>query len=515
MITLARYQSKHSKSGGYHSKKYIKNNRSDDDVKYIPSEEPQEYIQKPEPVFIDDDEDIYENEIDNDEYEASRRTKPMIVIIIILLILTVFGAGAYAVYNFVLKPPAPQIETVPTATMAPATKQEATKQEATKQEATTEPTESEEEKLEKAAREYVSGMSKDEKIYQMFIVRPETITGVDVATQAGDATKEALSKYPVGGIVMFSQNIEDKDQIKEMISNMQSYSKIPLFISVDEEGGAVSRVQEKLSTTELKDMYEYKDDGEDTAKKNAKTLADSIKALGFNYDFAPVADVWTNKDSDAIGERCYTDDYETATKLIPAAVEGFHQGNIITSLKHFPGLGGASEDTHDTLAHTSKSKNELLNEDLAPFKAGIAAGADSVMTAHIIVDELDSEKPATISKSVVPELLRKELDYKGIVITDSLQMSSITESYSTDELVVGMINDATVDIILDVNSIDDYYEAINKALTDGDIKETSIDESVVKIIALKMKYGIIKTDTKTTSQSKPAETKATIPTETN
>lgn len=507
---MARYKSRHDKSGGYHSKKYIENTRASEEERYIPSydqskhsheNQTSHYVPKKENrenIFIDDEYNNYkEPEAAEEDYEyedeeggGPRRTKPIVIILTILLIIAVLAAGCYAVYNFVLKEPQ-VVETMPPTVKKIATKQEATKQEATKQEATVEPTESEEEKLDKLAAAYVADMSKDEKIYQMMIVDPETLTGVDVATLAGDTTKEALTKYPVGGVCMFSQNIEDKDQITEMIKNMQSYSKTPMFISVDEEGGTVSRVQEKLQTTDIANMFTYKDESEATATANAKKIAQAISKLGFNFNLAPVADVWTNKDSDVIGERAYSDDYEEASKLVSAAVKGFHEGNVLTSLKHFPGHGSASEDSHVQLAHINKTKEELLRDDLSPFKAGIAAGSDTVMIGHIIVDSMDEEKPATLSSVIVPELLRKELNYNGVIISDSMKMASVTESYSTDEIVKGLIADATIDLILCPSSIEDYHTAINTALTNGDIKQEMIDNSVTKIIKLKIKQGII------------------------
>lgn len=488
------YKSRHDKSGGYHSKKYIENNRSDEEKKYFPSEKEND-LKTSEPEFDPVIDNGGSGSDDLPEYDSkSKKSKPLIIIIVILLTLTVLGAGAYAAYHFLTSPDVTPTEATVASTIAPATVDEATPQEATPQEATADPNESEDQKYTEAAAKYMETMSNDEKIYQMFIVKPETITGVDVATVAGDTTKEALAKYPVGGILFSSQNIEDTEQITEMISNMQSYSKTPLFTTVIEEGGTLSSCQEKLGTTELENMYSYKDRKESQAKINAKMISEAISKLGFNFDLAPVTDVWSNKDNTYIGERCYSDNFEDASKLIPAAVEGFHEGKMITTLKYFPGTGDAVLESEQSLPHISKTEEQLLNDELSPFKAGIAAGADTVTVGNVIADQIDADKPVSLSSKAVPELLRNKLSYTGIVMSDSIQSSALTQTYSTDDIVKGMINDATINILVDPGNIDEYYTAVNSAVTNGEIKQSAIDESVTKIIALKIKYGIIKTD---------------------
>lgn len=183
-------------------------------------------------------------------------------------------------------------------------------------------------------------MTLEEKIYQMFIVSPEQITGVNTVTAAGETTKLALQTYPVGGIMYSKPNMISQEQIKEVIDNSQSYSDINLFIAVDEEGGTVNRLMDTLGTTRIDSMYTYKNKGTKTARENARTIAKDMKSLGFNLDFAPVADVWTNPQNTVIGERAYSDDFKEAAELVNAAVEGFHEGGVLCTLKHFPGQIG-------------------------------------------------------------------------------------------------------------------------------------------------------------------------------
>ena len=165
---------------------------------------------------------------------------------------------------------------------------------------TTEVTEEEKPSL---VDETLAGMTLHEKVCQMMFVTPEELTGEDGVTVAGDATRQALENYPVGGIVYFAKNLESQDQVKEMIDNSQKYSSIGLFVATDEEGGVVNRLMDTVGTTYIGSMYYYKDDGDETAYENAYTIANDMSALGFNLDFAPVADVWSNPDNTVIGER--------------------------------------------------------------------------------------------------------------------------------------------------------------------------------------------------------------------
>lgn len=429
-----------------------------------------------------------------DHYQAkhgkSSAGSVIVKVLIIVLIVAVFAAGAWAVWNFVLnaEPKEEPTEAVPTvqndddvtfATLPP----------------TEAPTESEDEKAERLATDYMKNMTLDEKIAQLFIVRPEVLTGLDPddpATIAGDMTKEALEKTDVGGVIYFSQNIEDASQINEMIRKTQSFSKTPLFIAVDEEGGDVARIanNDSFNVTALENMYSYKDKGAQTAHDNAETIGKYLLPLGFNLDFAPVADVWSNAENTVIGERAYSDDYEQAAELVAGAVEGFHDAGVMSTLKHFPGHGDTAEDSHEELAVINKTADELKAAELLPFKAGIDAGADMVMVGHLMVPSMDENLPATLSATIVPTLLRQELGFDGIAVSDSLMMSAVADNFTVDEIVKGLFK-ADIDLFLDPENLDAYFEAINAALESGDITETDIETRVVKILKLKFKYGLL------------------------
>lgn len=336
----------------------------------------------------------------------------------------------------------------------------------------------------------LADMSLRDKVCQMMFVRPESITGIDVVTAAGDTTKAALEQYPVGGIVYFAQNMESKDQVKEMIDNSQSYSKVGLFISTDEEGGMVNRLMNTVGTTYIDSMYNYKDEGTQKAHDNAYTIASDMAALGFNMDFAPVADVWSNPDNTVIGERAYSDDYSQAAELVGSAVKGFEDGGVMCTLKHFPGHGDTAEDSHYSSAYVRRTKDEIMADEMQPFTAGIDAGAEFVMVGHLIVPDID-ELPATLSYKITTELLRNEMHFEGIAITDSLAMSSIADNYGVGDSAVMSIK-AGIDMLLDPTDIDTAIDAVVQAVESGDITEDRIDDSVRKILALKEKHGLLK-----------------------
>ena len=345
-----------------------------------------------------------------------------------------------------------------------------------------------EEPEEKRINEILSQMSLKEKVDQLFVITPEKLTGVSVVVQAGDATAQALKEHPVGGLVYFSQNLNNPAQTQKMMADTQSCSRLGLLTAVDEEGGDVARVAEKLGTTAFSPMYHNRDQGVQTACGNAQVIASDIKSLGFNTDFAPVADVWSNPDNKVIGTRAFSNDFGQAAKLVPAAVKGFHDGGVICCLKHFPGHGDTNEDSHTSAAYTDKSAKELEEEEWSVFKAGIDAGADMVMVGHVTVKAVD-DVPATISKKLVTKVLRRELGFDGVVITDSLIMGAVAD-LDSGQLCVQAV-EAGADMLLEPESLDLAESALIQAVSDGQISEKRLDQSVRRILRMKLRHGII------------------------
>ena len=332
-------------------------------------------------------------------------------------------------------------------------------------------------------------MSLHDKVCQMMFVKPEGLTGTDDVMVAGDATKQALQAYPVGGIIYFANNFDNVDQTRDMISNTQSYSKIGLFIATDEEGGRVNRIMDTLGTTYIGPMYDYKDDGPDAAFENAKTIASDMSALGFNLDFAPVADVWSNPDNTVIGDRAYSDDYAQAAELVGSAVKGFQDGGVICTLKHFPGHGDTAEDSHYSSAYVNRTKAQIMADEMQPFRTGIDAGAELVMVGHLIVPDID-ELPSTLSYKIATEMLRGDMEFDGVAITDSMEMESIADNYGVADSAV-MAVQAGMDMLLQPADLAAAVNAIVTAVQNGDITEPRIDESVRRILTLKAERGLL------------------------
>lgn len=238
----------------------------------------------------------------------------------------------------------------------------------------------------------------------------------------------------------------------------------------------------------LDPMQSYEHLGAQGAYDNAKYLAENISWHGFNLDFAPVADTNSNPDNPIIGTRAYSTDFDKAAELVAAAVQGFHDGGAGCTLKHFPGHGDTSADTHAGSVVLKKTVDELRANELKPFKAGIDAGADAVMLAHIVVEEVG--EPTLFSKYLVTDVLRGELGFNGVIITDGLGMKAMTDNYSSGEIAVRAVK-AGVDMFCCPANLKESVQALEEAVERGEISEERIDESVLRILQLKIDRGII------------------------
>ena len=338
------------------------------------------------------------------------------------------------------------------------------------------------------ARAVMARMDLRQLIGQLFFVKADDLTGEYGITTAGADVIHALNEYPVGGVILMDQNLSDPEQTAALIGNLQAFSVPDLFIAVDEEGGLVSRAADNLGTRAFFPMYEYREEGPDTAYENARAIGEDLSNLGFNLDFAPVADVWTNPEYTVIGRRAYSDDFEEAGVLVAAAVHGFHDGGVLCTLKHFPGHGDTSEDTHTGAARTERTLEELRAGEFLPFAAGIEAGADLVMLAHVTAPALDDEM-ASLSPEVV-RVLREELGFTGVIVTDSLSMGAVTQAYPADEAAVRAL-EAGADLILMPEDLELAFRGVEAAVEEGRLSRERIEESVLRILTLKASYGIL------------------------
>lgn len=332
----------------------------------------------------------------------------------------------------------------------------------------------------------ISNMTLEDKVAGLFIVTPEALTGVGTATQAGDGTRDALSEYAVGGLIYFDQNILDREQITEMLSSTVSMSKYPIFLAVDEEGGSVSRVAKSgIDVIQVGDMAQIGASGDASqAYEAGLNIGTYLKELGFNLDFAPVADVAVSEDS-ALGDRSFGSDTQLVAEMVSNAVDGIEGTGVSSCLKHFPGLGDTTEDTHDGRVETTKTLDEMRESDFIPFKAGIDAGADFVMVSHVTVPAVGEDAvPSSLSRTIMTDVLRNELGFQGVIVTDALNMGAVSEYYTSEEAVI-MAVDAGADMLLMPDDFVASYNALLAAVQEGTIPEERINESLRRIYRIK------------------------------
>ena len=351
--------------------------------------------------------------------------------------------------------------------------------------------------VEEQAAQLVSQMTLEDKIAQMFVITPNALTGyASGVTAAGDTTKEAYQSRPVGGIVYMADNLTDPEQTTTMLSNMQEIARertgLPVFLCVDEEGGSVARIagNDAFGVTDVGNMSDIGASGDVQNAYNAgSTIGSYLAALGFNVDFAPVADVLTNPDNQVIGQRSFGSDAQTVAGMVTSELQGLSAAGVYGTVKHFPGHGGTSGDSHDGAVSTDKTLEELMAEELVPFQSAIDGGVNFVMVGHISAPNVTGDNaPATLSKVLITDVLRGQMGYNGIVITDAMNMEAITGFYNSDKAAVLAVT-AGADMILMPADYNTAYTGILNAVNDGTITEERINESVTRIVKAKLAMG--------------------------
>lgn len=332
-------------------------------------------------------------------------------------------------------------------------------------------------------------MTLEEKLWQLFIVTPEALSGEGL--YATETTQTALAEKPVGGVVYFAANLQDREQTVNLLYNTQSYAKTPLFLAVDEEGGRVSRVgaNAAMGVTHLPAAATYGEAGDMAGVYDGgSALAAELAELGFNLDFAPVADIVTNPNNTEIGDRAYSSDPQTAAEMVKAMVQGLQDNGMAACLKHFPGHGSTEADSHEGKSVSTRTVDELRTNEWIPFSEGIDAGAAFVMVGHQTNTNL-SPFPASLSP-VVMAYLRTELGFDGLIVTDSLQMGAIVYYYTSAQAAV-MAVQAGADLLLMPNDLQTAFDGLKAAVEEGTITESRIDESVLRILKTKYRFGIM------------------------
>ncbi|MCD8118073.1 MAG: hypothetical protein LUE29_01035 [Lachnospiraceae bacterium] len=340
----------------------------------------------------------------------------------------------------------------------------------------------------------IDNMPLEEKVAQLFIVTPEQLTGVGTATVAGETTRKAIEVCPVGGIIYFAKNIKSAEQIRTMLKNTQQYFEdrcgFQAFLMVDEEGGQVTRIGGKsgfsVPTFENLSVIGARGDTNEAYELGSQIGA-YLSDLGFNLDTAPVADVLTNPENTVVKYRSFGSDCSLVSKMAKAEWQGLASENVIGIYKHFPGHGGTSGDTHKGYAYVTDTLEELEANALVPFRDAINAGVQVIMVGHISCPNVTGdETPASLSKMMITDILREDMGFNGIVITDALDMDAIAAQYTSAEAAVKALQ-AGADLLLMPADFDAAYQGVLEAVSAGTITEERVEESLVRILQVKLK----------------------------
>ena len=348
--------------------------------------------------------------------------------------------------------------------------------------------------------EQLAKMTLREKVGQMFYVRMETLdttihwnTYADLQEnpihEVNQTMRDVNANYPIGGLILYAWNIDDEAQLAKLIPQIRALNGHPL-LCIDEEGGRVSRLANNpnFNVKKYESMAAIGATGDpNNAYECGNTIGTYLKHYGFDIDFAPVADVNTNPENIIIGPRAFSDDPAVAAPMVTNYLQGLKDAGVTGCIKHFPGHGDTKVDTHFGYASTQKTWAEMQDCEMVTFKAGIAWGCQLVMTAHIGAPKVTgSDVPSTMSPIILQDKLRGELGYQNIIITDGMEMGAITQQYTSAEAAVGSIQ-AGVDIVLGPKNLVEAFDAVMAAVEKGTITEERINQSVRRILKLKMK----------------------------
>ncbi|MDU0330834.1 beta-N-acetylhexosaminidase [Paenibacillus sp. 3LSP] len=337
------------------------------------------------------------------------------------------------------------------------------------------------------AAKLLDELSTDEKIGQLVLV------GMD-GTEPNDVTRQLIEEYHVGGFIFYKNNIQDTKQALALFNGLKTANQnkaVPLFLSVDEEGGRVSRMPGELA--KLPAARKIGNTGStELAGQIGEIIGKELAGFGLNLDFAPVLDVNSNPDNPVIGDRAFGTKPEIVSRMGIAVMKGIQEQGIIPVVKHFPGHGDTSVDSHLGLPVVEHDLDRLRKLELVPFKQAIQEGADVVMIAHLLMPKLDPDHPASFSKAVIHDLLREELGYEGTIISDDMTMGAIVEHYDIRDAAVQFIQ-AGGNIVLvgrDAEKEKQVIQALRDAVNSGKISTETLDERVYDVLKLKQKYQL-------------------------
>jgi beta-N-acetylhexosaminidase len=332
--------------------------------------------------------------------------------------------------------------------------------------------------------EKIKSMTIEEKIGQLVMI------GIE-GEKADENIKEMIESRHAGGIILFSGNIKSADQTLELLNNLKDLNRgnIPLFLGLDEEGGRVTRLSKEFVKIPSMEEVGNKND-KDYSFRIGEALGTRVKGLGFNIDFAPVMDINSNYKNPVIGDRSFGDNPKIVIEQGAQVMSGIKSTGVISVVKHFPGHGDTKVDSHKKLPVVDKTFEEIDNFELLPFKKSIEEGVDGIMIAHILFPKIDGENPASFSYTIINDILREKLNYRGVIITDDMTMGAVMNNYDIGEASVKSLK-AGSDIILVCHGYENEHkvlDTIKEAVESGDIKEEDIDKKLYRILKLKEKY---------------------------
>ncbi len=333
-----------------------------------------------------------------------------------------------------------------------------------------------------------------QKVGQLFIAEPEQLKeSSGTVTEVTEELKAGLQQYPIGGVILFAGNVVSPAQLLSLNQQLQEASSIPMFISTDEEGGKVTRLagNDAFALPEYQNAAAVGSSGDpEDALEMGSTIGGYLKQYGLNLDFAPVADVNTNPKNPIIGTRAFSSDPVIAGKMAAAFAQGLQEQGVAATFKHFPGHGDTAEDSHVGLAVNHKTKEQLQNCEFLPFEG--ADEADMVMVGHIALPQVTGNMtPATMSYEIVTGILKEELGFSGLVITDALDMGAITKQYPAGEAAVAALQ-AGCDILLMPEDLAEAFDAVMAAIENGTLTVQWLDATVERILRFKQAHGIMK-----------------------
>lgn len=329
----------------------------------------------------------------------------------------------------------------------------------------------------------------EDKIAQMFIITPDALTGVEGTWNPGEVTENAFKERPVGGLILMDNNLISSEQVQAWNDSLTGFSKATVgvepFLAVEEEGGTISRIAEKAAfgIENVGNMSEIGSSGDSQqAYDTGQTIGSYLKELGFNMDLAPVAALWTDTENTAMQYRSFGSEPVLVSEMVSEAVKGLQSQGIYTTAKYFPAQGGTEENSRSL----NVTEEELKENEFLPFEAAIEAGTEFVMVGHCSLPNiLDDDTPASMSEEVIGEMLRTDLEFDRVVITAAMNQEAVTSRYSASEAAVQAVQ-AGVDILLMPEDFEDAYQGILSAVKSGTITEERIDQSVKRILEVKL-----------------------------